>query len=274
MNPADIPIFRGYRTPADSDALDRARSQISTGFAQVDIPMTVASASTPGNSNGWMIFNVAGDFLYVDNDPVASAGLASLQFNVQQDAAGAKFYIQPGFTVRTVFKQLALSWAAQAGKSLRLLVGNGDQVWPAFTAQLAATINNTAASPANIAEQGFIYGASYKSNTALLATTPEPVFSAASNTNGATIWQAEGGAGSTVAMLDFSLVCKATAPATSFDGVIVAIGAPSACMAGFFFNAMRMARAVNIPAGLRADFMSQSAETGVAVLRSVLYTLK
>jgi hypothetical protein len=260
-DPTAIPRFHGYRPPGGAD-FEGARTQFQTGFGQLDISLAAASTSYPGNSNGVVIVPVAGDFLYVDTDPLVSNGVVTLQFNVQQDAGGAKFYAQPAAWWNTTFKQLALSWAAQPGKSIRLIYSTGDR------AGLAASIVQTL-----VTDSGINYGVSFRSSAALPVITPENVWAAASNVNGVSVWQAEGLNFNTTGMALMTFLCKATPPSVLSDGVIVAQSTSLNNFTANFSATAQMQRATNIPAGLRGDWIV-GVNGDVTGFRSVLYTLK
>lgn len=276
MNVADIPNFNGYRAPSDAGALDRARSQIATNFAQLDIPMTLASTAFPGNSNGWVVFNIAGTTLYVDTDPTLGNAVASLQFNSQQDAGAAKFYAQAGQNWESLtFKQVALSWAAQPGKIMRLMYSMDGRVFPSNAgASVAATIANAASAPVPVSEQGIVFGASFKSMTSLVAGTPENVWSAAANVNGVIVFQAEYMAQVTPATGAINFACKATAPTTPTDGTVIATNSGGWALGTAFFSVLKLNRAINVLPALRGDFGLWGGVTETLGYRNCLYTLK
>jgi hypothetical protein len=260
-DPSAVPRFRDYATPGGAQ-FDRARNLIATAFQQIDVNLNAASPA------GGLILPIAGDFLYVDADPTFSNGVATLQLNVQQDAGVAKFYIQPGFALNTTFKQLRLDWSAQPGLFLRLLYATGDRVVPAFAAQSFATINNSINNSANVRDQGYIYGVSYKSTTSMAANTPDPIWSAAANINGAAIWDAEletSGAAQGVAVI----LAKATAPTGILDGDVFL---QVVFQAAGNTASQKLNRAARVAAGKRLDYIVSTAE-GAQNYRHVNYTL-
>jgi hypothetical protein len=277
MNPADIPAFRGYRAPNDADAIDRARSQIATSFGMLDIPMTIASASVPGNSNGWVLFNIAGTSLYVDNNPSLGNAAALLQFNTQQDAGAAQFYAQAGQSWENLpYKQIALSWAAQSGKTMRLMYSMDGRVFPSGAgAAVSATIVNVLASAVPTTEGGVTYGVAFKSVAALVAGTPENVWSAASNVNGVLLHRFDWLSNAVIANepLPESFLCKATAPTSHTDGVVISFPTFVA-LAGTKVHCSMSVRAINIPAALRGDAIVAGATNESQGYRTAFYTLK
>lgn len=117
------------------------------------------------------------------------------------------------------------------------------------------------------------YLASYKSNTALAANTPETVFTPAANLNGAVINRMEFASWNSGGAASFyqAFIIKSSAPSSVIDGDIVA-------MANHYFNtgtvviiSGKSEQQIKIPAGKGLYFISGIAETNA--LRSVLYTL-
>lgn len=113
------------------------------------------------------------------------------------------------------------------------------------------------------------YGSSYKSTTALAANTPDTVFTAAANTNGAILhyasalsYNASGGVN--------AFIAKATAPTSIIDGDVIA----NPCMVQGGVSVINMTRAIKIPAGKGLYFIYNLAESGTSLEnRSALYTL-
>lgn len=204
-DPRMTPRFNGYEPPG-GPTFDRSRTQLSSGFFQRDFDLAAA---------GDVFLDLAGDFLYVDTDPVNSNGFATLQMNVQQDAGAAKFYIGPGFAIEQTFYRLRLTWSAQAGKKLRLLFSTGDRVVPANTGAISIVgtvpINDAyAGSAVAVQETGTANGVSN-------------IFPAGSNPNGMYVNYgafAYRMTPSTTFCL-FHVLAKATSPSGSNDGVLI-----------------------------------------------------
>lgn len=248
MHPKQFP-FNGYEQGPD---FDRARSQIATPFQYVDIALDVAASN--------QVYNVSGDFLYVD---ASSSGVATLELNNQYNDPSAPFYIQAGFGLNALFKQVKLSWAAQAGKRIRLMYSTGDRVVPTNS----TTINGTVTTVNN----GFSYGASYKSSTLMAGSTPDLVFNAASNPNGAVIWRGSfiSRQGNTASGAAF--IAKATAPGTVIDGdVILATDSIGVDGVNYNYNG-RLETPIRVPAGKGVYYITGFAENGS--YRNLLYTL-
>lgn len=124
-----------------------------------------------------------------------------------------------------------------------------------------------------VTSRGFAYGSSFVSAAALVANTPQNVVAAAANVNGLIVWQARIWAyGAGAAYISSSLLCKATAPATPSDGVILArITQSSGGVGGADNNYGALDQPVFVPAGLRLDFIDSGGSS--VAQRSVLYTV-
>ena len=115
---------------------------------------------------------------------------------------------------------------------------------------------------------GIIAGAQFLSNSNLAAGATQQVFAAASNTNGAIVWDCKILTNSAAANM-VQLLAKATAPTAQLDGVLIHLGWQIAAAA---VNApFAMPRLKFIPAGLGLFFFNTTAET--AATRQVDYTL-
>lgn len=230
---------------------NRARSQIATPFQYIDIALDVATSNS--------IVNISGDFLYVDP---SSTGIATLELNNQYNDKAAPFYIQSGFALQAMFKQVKLSWAAQAGKFIRLLYSTGDRVVPAFSAALQIT------GSVQVRDGGDVYDTNHISNANLAANTPQAVFVAAGNTNGILVISARGFGYNAASGSNLVLIAKATAPASITDGSVICSGiwTSSAC------SEVDLKRPVIVPAGLGLYWINSIADTSTTpTLRSVLY---
>jgi hypothetical protein len=121
----DSPLFNGYEAGPD---FDRARSMIATPFQYTDVDLSTAGVN--------VVLPIAGDFIYLDP---AYNGVVTIELNNQYNDAAAPFQANAGWALQAVFKQVKLSWAAQAGKKVRLMYSTGERVVPAFSAQLNVT---------------------------------------------------------------------------------------------------------------------------------------
>lgn len=125
-----------------------------------------------------------------------------------------------------------------------------------------------------VTERGFAYATAFASTTVLAGGTPENVWAAASNTAGATIWEAEHFAYGPVGSISMrtALLCKATAPASVIDGDVMLVNGVAASDAtNGFQSPQRMARSRAVATGKRGDWISTGTESNT--LKKVLYSL-
>ncbi len=238
--------FNGLEQGPD---FDRARSMIATPFQYVDIALDVAGVN--------QIFNVSGDFLYVD---ASSTGLVTLELNNQYNDPSAPFQVSAGFGLQALFKQLKLTWAAQAGKKIRLMYSTGDKVVPTNSTTISGSVV--------VSTSGYTYGAAYRSITTLAANTPDTIFTPAANVNGAILWSGAyvmsslGGTG--------VFIAKTAAPASIIDGDVILSPTNFNVGGGNNFG-MSIDAPVKIAAGKGLYRISQAAET--YSVSKALYTL-
>lgn len=121
---------RQFNTWENGPDFDRARTQIATPFQYIDIALDVLSVN--------QLYNISGDFLYVD---ASSTGSVTLELNNQYNDASAPFYASPGFGLNALFKQVKLSWVAQAGKKVRIMYSTGDKVVPTNSTTVNGYVN-------------------------------------------------------------------------------------------------------------------------------------
>lgn len=140
---------RQFNTWENGPDFDRARTQIATPFQYVDIKLDVATVN--------QIVNISGDFLYVD---ASSTGSVTLELNNQYNDASAPFYASAGFGLNALFKQVKLSWVAQAGKKVRIMYSTGDKVVPTNSTTVNGYVNTVDGGLSRtIAGQAFLSGA-------------------------------------------------------------------------------------------------------------------
>lgn len=240
--------FNHYEKPLND--FERARQQISTPFDYLDVDLSIARDNE--------ILQCAGDFLYID---LVSSGEATLELNNQHEAQKAPFHVIKGFALNATFKQLKFSNVAQAGAMMRIMFSTGDRVTPA-TSQTQISGNVTTL------EDGLVYGASFKSNAALAANTPEVVFTAGSNPNGAVVYDAR--FITTKAGGICALLAKATAPTSVTDGDCI-LSPDYYQNAANVQDAGKLIKPIKIPAGKGLYFIDSGAQT--LAMRSVLYKL-
>lgn len=210
-------------------------------------------------------FKITGNAFYVDQ--AADVGQATCVFEGVQDQTPppivAALAIGPGFVARVPFANIAITNTAQPGKVLRIAYGVDVDFTPAISNNLTINAIPAPASP----------GAFYKSATALALNTPEQVFSAAQNINGAQIWNAQFisfNSGSTFPLPAF--VAKSTSPASNVDGNVIVNSCGCGAGGTVFSTWGQLTNPIFIAPGLGLFFISSNgAETGA--LRSCAYTL-
>ena len=238
--------FNGLEQGPD---FDRARSMIATPFQYVDIALNVAGVN--------QIFNVSGDFLYVD---ASSTGLVTLELNNQYNDPSAPFQVSAGFGLQALFKQLKLTWAAQAGKKIRLMYSTGDKVVPTNSTTISGSVS--------VSSTGNAYTGSYKSVTAMAANTPDTVFAPGANANGAIVWTADYVSNQAAAGAA-CFIAKNAAPATVIDGDVLSMmsGGIGQWIRGNLFVPIK------IDAGKGLYYINSGGEAGGGYSRSCLFTL-
>lgn len=242
--------FAHYEKPLND--FERARQQISTPFDSYDIDLSIARENE--------IFNIAGDFLYID---MASTGYATIELNNQHDARKAPFLVRKGFALGATFKQLKISNNAQAGAFIRIMSSTGDRVIPAIGDLIISGSVNTI-------EDGVSYGASYKSNSIFTANVADTIFTPAANVNGAVIHTAEFYFENNAGILG-SMIAKNAAPANVADGDVLIVTIPAAISPNRIMVG-RLTRPIKIPAGKGLYLISSATELTTS-LKSCNYTL-
>lgn len=236
----------------------------------IDVDLTAARSI---GSNSHLILNIAGNSFYSDAD-TANGGKAVVHFqDTNLGNSSAPFFVSPGFIANVGFTQLLIENTAQAGKRLRIFYGVDIDfqagVNSSITIAGTVTIDNGPSSPANVALSGYTYGSSYQSATIMSANTPDTVFLAGANVNGAIIHDAafmnncsSTGYG--------TFIAKATAPASITDGVVI-LGPDAVAFGASVFIGGSLKHPVKIPAGLGLFYICASNE--VSSHRHCKYTL-
>jgi hypothetical protein len=115
------------------------------------------------------------------------------------------------------------------------------------------------------------YGVSFSSNAGLVANTPQMVFAAGSNLNGAIIWRASTSAHNGTTSHYPALLAKATAPTSVVDGDVVEAANNYGSAGGGYANGFTLRNPVFVPAGLGLYFINMATEGSAH--RSCLYSL-
>lgn len=136
---------------------------------------------------------------------------------------------------------------------------------------LAALETVSVENKVKIEHGGQVYGASYRSTTALSANTAQTVFSAASNVNGAIVHAASFSDYAT-GVLSSAFLAKTSAPANVTDGDAILSGENITFIGSSeYSSSASLKNPIFIPAGKGLYFISNINE--IFASRSVLYTL-
>lgn len=158
-------------------------------------------------------FKIEGDFLYIDK---TSTGSIYVQFG----PGGQKFPMGPNMFFKGIaYRDLLISWDAQAGKTAQLWYGWGGEIIPP---NQDITAIGSITNPVAIEED--TYGASFASVTATGAASNLTIVAPGTNVNGLDLkdlqYQATGAAGQNNGVL-----AKAgAAPASLTDGDLILVG--------------------------------------------------
>ena len=239
--------FKGIEQGPD---FGRAQNLLSTPFQFIDIKLDTAGDK--------VIFEVAGDFLYFD---AISTGTVTLELNNQYNDPAAPFQCSAGFGINALFKRLKISWAAQAGKTVRIMYSTGDRIVPTNSTSINGVVT--------VNQSGYSITSSFSSTVALGANTAEAVFLPAANTNGAVIWEAVSNDVSNVTFQN-ALVAHTSAPGSISTGKTLTFGkrffsGASDC------NIVELINPVKVPAGFGVYFISNQGLTNGA--RMCSYTM-
>lgn len=138
---------------------------------------------------------------------------------------------------------------------------------PTLAALESVSVQNTV----NIVNAGQSYGASYRSTNELAANTPETIFTAAANVNGAILHSAQFMSGHGTGNNELSFLAKATAPTTANDGDAILSEDSSSMLGAFVYKSGSLKNPIKIPAGKGLFFIATLLEAASSN-RSALYT--
>lgn len=236
----------------------------------MDIDLTNARGIAAGSA---LSINIAGNSFYVDQD-TTNVGNATVHFqDTNLGASSAPLFVSAGFIANVPFTQILIENTAQAGKRLRIFYGVDIDFQAGVNASItiSGTITTSRTSPLSVDQIPSVYGASYKSVTAMAANTPDTVFTPAANANGAIIHRINGFSATGAAVwTQPTFIAKASAPATVIDGDIIAM-MDSGVWTGAGASNLKLEKPIFIPAGKGLYYIANAAET--LGQRSVLYTL-
>lgn len=155
---------------------------------------------------------------------------------------------------------------ATGADTITVGIGNGDARYNRGNASVTLTAATRMEDPFSVR-----YTSSYKSSTALAITTPETVFLAGANANGAIVYRASFLSLYSGGYFPACFVSKATPPANAKDGdVILSADGYSFNSAGpYSIQTGKLEKPLLIPAGQGLYFISDTAEG--SAMRSALY---
>lgn len=252
--------FPGFRRPTSD--FGAVRTDFQTGPLMYELDLTTARSIGAGTV---AILAIAGNALYVDQ--AADVGNATLIFQDDSNIRPARVYVAAGFNYRGPWTRLMIENTAQPGKMLRFFYGVDIDFQPGLNAQVQIT--GTVA----VQEQGIAYAAGFASTAALAANTPQSVWTAAANVNGAILWRAGLMSNNTTPNLTLgAFICKAAAPAGVADGdVLMSTSARHQAQVALESSGGDQYATLRLAAGKRGDFIVSAAES--SGYRSCLYTL-
>jgi hypothetical protein len=260
---ADLSRFPGMRLPSTDFEAVRDDLAIPYLFDTIDLSTARSIAAGTSLTKSWK-----GNSFYIDQNADVGNATAIFHDPAVLSTTPGRIYVQPGFNAAVPFDQVTLENVAQPGKVLRVFYGVDIDFKPGNTnsVTIAGTINTQ--------EQGYAYAASYASNTAKLANTPDTVFAPGSNPNGAIVWEAMANMWGSTLHPNFAYLAKAgAAPASVIDGDPILIGVQTVLVsAGVNLASAQLNCPVKIAANKGLYYIASEGE-GTPPHRSVLYTL-
>lgn len=292
-------MFPGFATASRN--FDDIRTQSVQPLLYVDIDLTSArtiAAATAG------IVPISGTVFYVDPNPLS--GFATVYLTDKRlTGVSAPLYVGPGSIIKVPFDQLLIENAAQAGRILRIIYGtdvdfeagagqnvNATIVSPLANGYVRMRLDDYGSSAANsftglpfsnmlsarVEDQGTPAGVTtFTSTAALVANTPDNVFTTGANTFGAIVWRAES-LERGVALTSMALVHGTGAPASLFGNPPIAINAQggftnqSGGTTNAVWSTLKLSPSARIGSGRRLDWISDTG-SNVTVWRHAEYSL-
>lgn len=216
------------------------------------------------------------------NASVIRLTAANVPVYFKDDKGYLDFYMVAGEVARldgTIFDRVRISHLDVADQYVTVTFGDGAGIASAtvsgavsISGNPAVTIfGNSRAAPLFVEDGVSSYGASYRSITALLANTPETVFTPAANVNGAIIHSAQFHDHNTTSLQSPAFLAKASAPVTVIDGDAILSTDGTLIFTSASSMSASLKKPIKIPPGKGLYFITNVAQTGAN--RSVLYTL-
>jgi hypothetical protein len=224
----------------------------------LDIDLTNARSIAAGSA---LSINIAGNSFYVDQDTV-NVGNATVHFqDTNLGATSAPLFVSAGFIANVPFTQILIENTAQAGKRLRIFYGVDIDFQAGINASITISgtvqVNNTTAQKIPVAQTGSDYTGSYQNAAPLAANTPEVIFTAGANVNGAIVLIASFNSYNAAAFPFPVIIAKATAPTTVVDGDVI-VTSENIISGG---GGGSLKTPIRIPAGKGLYYITNSAET-------------
>lgn len=237
----------------------------------IDVDLTTARSI---GANNQLVIEIAANSFYADAD-TTNGGNATVHFqDTNLGSSSAPFFVSPGFIANVGFTKLLIENTAQAGKRLRIFYGVDIDFQAGVNSSIsisgAVTVSNSISSPVHVDLNGYSFGTSYQSVTAMAANTPDTVFLAAANTNGAIIYDL-GFANNSAGIPYAGFITKNGAPASLVDGTLLLSSDSVGMLAGSFMTCGSLKSPIKIPAGVGLYYISSAAES--SCVRRAKYTL-
>ena len=265
-----LPQFPGVTEPTTD--FEAVRAGLIARPRYKDIDLSIARSITGTGVNAAFLVQLPGNSFFVDQ--FLSAGFATVYFqDTNLSASGAPIYVGPGFIGRVPFTQLLFENVAQPGKILRFIFGTDIDFVPGFSQQISSI--GAIASTVTVQDNGFTYASVQKSIAVLVAAATEQVFAAASNPNGAIIYDASCDTNPlAVGFVSISLHAHTVVPAAFTDGDVLMQNLVNAStLVGITTGSRVINRARHIPSGKGLWWLNTGSVNEGVARRSVLYTL-
>lgn len=200
----------------------------------VDVALNSARSAAAGTA---LVLPISGNAFYCDANPADGNAYVHFQ-DTNFDRGPVPLYVSPGVIFNIPFTQVLIENTAQPGKKIRIAYGIDVDFQPGSVAQIAVTNAGGYTAIRPEAHTGV-----YASQAALTANTPNLIFSAAANVNGAILLQASAFVYSSAGgSPQYHMIAKATAPVSVIDGDLAFSTMPINAVSNFY-----SARAMDVP---------------------------
>lgn len=169
-----------------------------------------------------------------------------------------------------------ISITSSAAQTISFFITKGEGDYDRFVGNVsllgAVSLDATALAAILNRNQGFTYGAAFRSTANVAANTAETVFTAAANVNGAIIHSIQMIALNGSGAHQPTFLAKSTAPANVSDGEPILSPDFLQQISGIVTAGASLKNAVKVPAGKGLFYINSAAESAGYSSRSVLYT--